>query len=82
MSSRPPVQTIQQTGKVWKAIIAVGTMITLVAGVALVVSIVVVSSAEDGAESAGVTLILSGLATVGGLMITLVGKLGRWWFHK
>ncbi len=71
------VQTIQQTGKVWKFAIMVGALAMLAGVVAIVAALV--SPAKAGGTD--MRFVWGVLAFVGGLFLFCLGRVCAWWFH-
>jgi hypothetical protein len=80
VAQAPMVQTIQATGKVWKAVILMGTLLTIASAVVFGLSFALI---EPGSAS-GATGAVAGLACLGtfvGLFTFILGRIGAWWFH-
>ncbi|HVS73146.1 MAG TPA: hypothetical protein VHQ47_17960 [Phycisphaerae bacterium] len=69
---RPHVQTIEATGKRWKGMQAFGSL-AIVAGLVLGV----MGFTGSGPEFTGFGLLL----LVAGVGVTVVARLGAWWYH-
>lgn len=67
------VQTIQQTGKLWKLAQMLGAL-GIIGGVGVLV-------AQGQGFVDDKTAVWSWLAIVGGLGLWVSGRLGAWWFH-
>lgn len=65
-------QTIERTGKKWKSVIVVGALAAIIGTIVLVAGVTDESAA---AIAAGVIVLLTGIT------MTLVGRIGAWWFH-
>lgn len=67
-----PVQIIEQTGKGWKAIRAMGWLLIVVGGLVLFAEWRVGNS---GGAGVGWWIVLAGVGCVG------LGRAGAWWYH-
>ena len=72
-------QTVELTGKRWKALILVGDVL-LYGGVGLAVVTVVLG--DQWGEWAMVAIVVAMLAVPLGAVLTTVGRIGRWWYHS
>jgi len=70
---QPPVQTIEATAKLWKAVQAIGVLGILVGVVMLVIGI---RNQGDAAMTG-----LGALFIVPGCIGYIVGRVCAWWFH-
>ena len=68
-----PVQTIEATGKFWKAQMLLSSLLLVVSGVALVLSLTGTINQQNFAWS------MPGFAV--GLIWHIVARIGAWWFH-
>lgn len=72
------VQTIEKTGKLWKAV-RVAASLTLLTGLTIYAGMWVMS-ADPNFESTAVRswpLIIAGMS----VPVYVVGRIGAWWFH-
>ena len=78
------IYTVEQTGKRWKGIQAIGC-VSMVAGLGLVITGTTIIRAASGR---GLSTIALSTQSVIGILILLIGfgvqalgRLGAWWFH-
>ena len=72
-------QTVELTGKRWKALILAGDAL-LYGGVGLGVAAVVLG--DRWAEWGVVAIVVAMLAVPVGALLAAVGRIGRWWCHS
>ncbi|MCK4873004.1 MAG: hypothetical protein KAS72_09785 [Phycisphaerales bacterium] len=72
-----PVQTIEKTGKVWKAQQLLSALVTLI-GVCLIAGELSLNGAED---ASGERLAIAVLMIAGGLLWFITARILAWWFH-
>lgn len=70
---RPRTQTVEQTGKFWKAQILLSALL-LIGGVVLIIA----GSQNGGRGPIGP---FGAIAVVVGIIWLIVAKVGAWWFH-
>ena len=72
------VQTVEATGKMWKALQLIGVVLVCIGVVSCMVSYYSVAPTELGA---GPVSISSALFFLAGLACMVVGRVGAWWYH-
>jgi hypothetical protein len=81
------VQTIEKTGKKWKAVQLVGVLMMLIGVIGLVVSCAGVYAdpfGEGGGPSTrmkAIFSVLGGVLASCGVVTTIIGRVGGWWYH-
>jgi hypothetical protein len=68
-------QTIEATGKLWKAVQLLGALSAIAGAVAMVVGFNQGGAGGENPAAIGILLLLAGL------LAFLVGRIGGWWFH-
>lgn len=75
----PLVQTIERTGKKWKALMLIG-FLTFLGGLGNCTVSMMAVGASQNAASAGFGA-LGFLIAIAGLVVLIVGRIGGWWHH-
>jgi len=65
-------QTVEGTGKIWKALQLAGVVITLIGIVACMAAM----------QTSGSDPVVSSIVGFGGLGLYIFGRIGAWWYHK
>jgi len=74
------VRTVELTGKKWKVMILVGDVL-LYGGVGS--TVVILTLGDQWGEPWGmVAMVVVALALPLGALLTVVGRIGRWWHHS
>lgn len=68
---KPDVQTTQQTAKSWKGIGCLGSLIMMVGGSLLLFS-----------NSSPMSVVWGSGLLILGLVVTTIGRFGKWWHHE
>lgn len=74
----PGVQTIERTGKKWKAWMLLGAITMVLSVLGAIGAVAIANIAPDQAATA---LLLSALVFFVGFVMFLIGLIGGWWYH-